>query len=311
MTAFVGRADDLAAVDALLNQSQQVNIAAAVGLGGVGKTELALQYARIQGDEFPGGVCWVRGVEPLEPQIVQFAQTHLGLTVPEQIENPLAWCCQRWPGEGPVLIVVDDVQDYGPLKALLPTAGRFRLLLTTRRAILPRGQRLELEVLVPEAALELLRSLVAGERIEAEPEDARLLCEEWVGRLPLGIELVGRHLEQRPELTIAKLLERLQGQRLAAQALKQTHPEMTATLGVAAAFELSWGMLSAEGRRLAGLLGLFAAAAVRWDWVEACGIGLAEEALEDAQAELLGWHLLKRGEAGTYGVHALVREFLR
>ena len=43
-------------------------------------------------------------------------------------------------------MVVDDVQDYGALKALLPSSGRFRVLLTTRRAILPVGQRLALEV---------------------------------------------------------------------------------------------------------------------------------------------------------------------
>ena len=319
VSRFVGRADDLQAVDELLTQNSRVNIAAAVGMGGVGKTELALQYARWRNDCFPGGVCWLRGVEPIAPQIVSFAREQLDLTVPEQTDDPVAWCVRRWPKEGersgPVLMVVDNVQDYGALKQMLPSDQRFRVLLTTRQAILPVGQRLALKVLVPEAALELLTSLVGTERIEAELANAKALCE-WVGRLPLGIELVGWHLARRPDLTIAMLIERLESKRLAAKALVETHPEMTAELGVAAAFEVSWEPLTAEAKTLAGLLGLFAPAPINWDWVQQASEqgqeGLNEEALEDAQAELLQMHLLQMtGTQGErrYQVHPLVREF--
>ena len=318
VSVFVGRGKDLQAVEDLLTQNSRVNIAAAVGMGGVGKTELAWQYARRRGYAFPGGVCWLRGVEPIAPQIVSFARDSLNLAVPEQSDDPVAWCVQRWPKEGkrngPVLMVVDDVQDYGALKPLLPSDGRFRVLLTTRQAILLPDQRLDLAVLVPEAALELLTNLVGAVRIEAALADAQALCE-WVGQLPLGIELVGWYLARRPDLTIAMLLERLEGKRLAARALMNTHPEMTATLGVAAAFEVSWEPLSAEGKTLAGLLGLFADAPVEWGWVQQASEPrqvLDEEALEDAQAELLRVSLLQRQQTQTgprYGVHPLVREF--
>ncbi|MGB3790993.1 MAG: tetratricopeptide repeat protein [Phormidesmis sp.] len=308
----------------LLTQTGHVNIAAAVGMGGVGKTELALQYALRRGHIYPGGVCWLRGVEPIAPQMISFAQRYLNLEVPETEEAPLAWCCQRWPDEGDrkgaVLMVVDDVQDYGALKAVLPSAGtgdgRFRVLLTTRQAILPMGQRLELEELLPGAAVELLTSLVGAARVDAEQTEAKSLCE-WVGRLPLGIELVGWHLQQRPELSIATLLERLASKRLAAKALIRTHPEMTAQLGVAAAFEVSWEPLSDAAKALAGLLGLFAAAPIVWNWVvaawEQAGIALDEEDLEEAQVELLGVNLLQKVEEPQkelrYRVHPLVREF--
>ncbi|MFK8184657.1 MAG: tetratricopeptide repeat protein [Phormidesmis sp.] len=328
VSAFVGREDDLARVDALLQENSRVNIAAAVGMGGVGKTELALQYALRRGDAFPGGVCWLRGVEPIAPQMVSFAQDYLGLEVPEQTENPVAWYCNRWPGAGEandaVLMVVDDVQDYGALKAMLPSpatgGGRFRVLLTTRQGILPSHQRLALEVLLPGAALELLTGLVSERRIGAETEAAEALCER-VGRLPLGIELVGWHLARRPELTVAKLLERLERKKLAARALMKAHPEMTAKLGVAAAFEVSWEPLTDEAKTLAGLLGLFAAAPIDWAWVgqameltryEQAGEVLDEEDLEEGQKELLDVNLLQIRDlqgARRYQVHPLVREF--
>ncbi len=303
-------------VDALLRQNQRVNIAAAVGMGGVGKTELALQYALRAGNQFPGGVCWLEGRGPIAAQMIAFAQTYLGLVVPENTEDPVAWCCQRWPGNGPVLMVVDDVQDYGTLKPLLPGNPRFRVLLTTRQAILPPGQRLPLEVLTPGAALALLQSLVGADRLAAELAEAEALCE-WVGRLPLGLELVGYYLNLRPELTIARLLQRLKAKKLAAKALVDTYPEMTAELGVAAAFEVSWELLSAAAQRVAAALGLFAAAPVVWGWVEDTLKGLGnedwdEETLEDAQTELLRVHFLQATGTGTatrYEVHPLVREF--
>ncbi|MCY7406542.1 MAG: tetratricopeptide repeat protein, partial [Alkalinema sp. CAN_BIN05] len=153
MIAFVGRADDLIAVDNLLSQSQQVNIAATIGMGGVGKTELALQYALQNRSRFTGGIVWLSGISPIAPQLIGFAESRLGLEVPESVEDAVGWCWQNWPGLDAVLVVVDNVQDYGALKPLLPSGIRFRVLLTTRRAILGVGQRLELEVLVLAAAL--------------------------------------------------------------------------------------------------------------------------------------------------------------
>ncbi|MEM6451906.1 MAG: tetratricopeptide repeat protein, partial [Cyanobacteria bacterium P01_D01_bin.105] len=89
-------------------------------------------------------------------------------------------------------------------------------------------------------------------------------------------------------------------------------------------FEVSWEPLSEEAKRLAGLLGLFAAAPVKWDWVEqawALAGGeqaeaeMDEDALADGQAALLKVNLLAKAkekeETGErrYGVHPLVREF--
>ena len=51
-------------------------------MGGVGKTELALQYVHLYGQQqtYPGGICWLMAGElDLGTQIVAFARVHLQL----------------------------------------------------------------------------------------------------------------------------------------------------------------------------------------------------------------------------------------
>ncbi len=176
-----------------------------------------------------------------------------------------------------------------------------------------RGIRgIDLDVLSPEAALELLKVLAGSERIEGEIEAAQGLCK-WLGYLPLALELVGRYLDNHPTLTLAKVQQRLESKRLAARALlQQEYGNMTAPLGVAAAFELSWVELDQEARQLSCLLSLFASVPFDWQLVEQCLPDTDEEDLEDIRdGYLLKFNLLQLTSQKTYRIHPLVREFLQ
>jgi tetratricopeptide (TPR) repeat protein len=298
-----------------LQQNKPVAISAIAGMGGIGKTELALQYAlkNLNENTYLGGECWLRAQQDVETQIVDFAITKLGLKIPEELKLPqqVAWCWQHWR-EGLVLIVYDDVQKYEDIQPYLPPIDqRFKVLLTTRLDLPSPVQNLTLEVLTEEASLELLRSIVTDGRIDRELKVAKDICE-WLGYLPLGLELAGRHLACRKDLSLTKLWERLQAKCLEAQALIKAVSGMTAQLGIAAAFELSWQMLDTRAKQVAGLLGLFASAPIPWDLVQNCLSDWDEEDLENVQYEqLLGLHLLQRVSEGTYQLHSLIREFFR
>jgi hypothetical protein len=220
-------------------------------MGGVGKTELATQYASTHEADYPGGICWLNARDTnLAAEILQFAQLYMNLEVPQELgarplnlEEQVAWCWQNWytppaplgkggvreEGEGRVLVVLDDVTDLGSCRKVLPRASRFRVLMTTRlRRIDTNFVEIPLDVLSPEAALELLAALVGEKRvgltsppapllqgegskkISISPSslsppfprregglgglgssDALQLCE-WLGYLPLGLELVGQ-----------------------------------------------------------------------------------------------------------------------
>jgi hypothetical protein len=231
---FVRRDVELQELDRMLQSSNRVAIQ---GMGGVGKTELALQYAlaQLNAGTKPGGVCRLRGREDVGGQIELFVQTQLGLNVPEYLKNrDLADRVEYYWGhwrEGEVLVVIDDVLDYAAIKKYLPPLdGRFKVLLTTRLELGSGIQRLPLGVLELEAAVALLRGLIGAERVNAELDDARSLCE-WLGRLPLAIELVGRYLARNQTLTLAKMQERLNYKRIEARGLIKSKLDvaMTAT----------------------------------------------------------------------------------
>ncbi len=86
---FVGRDEALSRLHQQLQQSHRIAITAIAGMGGVGKTELALQYAQHhwQQQTYPGGVCWLRARdENIGIQIVAFGRSQLQLNPPEDLE---------------------------------------------------------------------------------------------------------------------------------------------------------------------------------------------------------------------------------
>ncbi|MEG5064558.1 tetratricopeptide repeat protein [Microcoleus sp. B3-A4] len=318
----------------LLQDGSRVAIAAASGMGGIGKTELAWQYANFHREHntYSAGIWWlfVREIG-LAPQVLQKA-LRMGIQPPDTLDNleeRLQFCYEEWAKQtsGNALLVLDDVSDYRAVQPLLPRNPRFKVLLTARQFVPSPVGCLPLKVLKPEAALNLLR-LTAGDlpgnglgRIDAQLEDAEALCQ-WLDYLPLGIELVGRYLRRKRPLSLAEILERLQSQRLEARALQEAEAGMTARRGVAAAFELSWAELKPPARTLGCLLSVFALAPIPWELVAECLADWDEEDLEDCRDdELLEQSLLSLVEDETsdsaqsglvqprYQLHALIREF--
>ncbi|WP_375469604.1 tetratricopeptide repeat protein [uncultured Nostoc sp.] len=316
MVKFVGRENELQNLHQMLQENNQVAIAAIAGMGGLGKTELALQYAKAHREIYKGGICWLLAkAGDVGIQVVQFARTQLDLNPPEDFDllAQVQYCFRLWR-EGHVLLVLDDVGEYQQVKPYLPSpSSRFKVLITTRQHLGASIKELSLDVLQPKAALELLKSFFkeTPQRIEQELAVANQLCE-WLGYLPLGLELVGRYLARKQDLSFTEMLRRLEKKRLEQPALDKPEGDMTAQRGVLAAFELSWQELNDDDKQLGCLLSLFAPAPISWDLVEQFLPEEYEEELEEIRDDtLLKLHLLQRKGEGIYQLHSLLREFFQ
>jgi tetratricopeptide (TPR) repeat protein len=313
---FVGRDQLLEQLHNQLQTKDRIAITAIAGMGGIGKTELALQYGidRQRQSQYPAGLCWLKARDrEIATDIVTFAQVHLGLSLPEQLEidEQVRFCWQRWPA-GEALIILDDVTDYQAIAPYLPPADtRFKLLITTRLDLGSTVQKVDIEELDEDSAIDLLESLVKDGRIQAQLANAQALCK-WVGYLPLALELLGRFLARKPDWSIAKLLKALEEKRLAARALVDTENGMTGQLGIAAALELSWQELNAAEQELACVLGMFAIAPIPWSLVERCQPEVEPDDLEDTRDDgLMARSLLKRVGDSSYQLHQIVHEYFR
>jgi hypothetical protein len=327
---FVGRSQELEQLKRLL--APEGSRAYLTGMGGVGKSELAIQHAYGSFDLYRGGIVRLdarQGLEAMALQVVTFFRgVFPDLALPED-KSPtdlLPLCLSQWPASAnppePVLLILDDQRgDEGGYEAerklLEGLPPRFRRLITQRQTAPTNAQAIDLPLLERADSLGLL-ALQAGEggthRLKAEEQAADGLCSE-VGDLPLALVLLGARLAERPDLLLEQLLADLQAKGAAAKALQQAHPELGAMRGVVEALLISWEPLTDPAKSLLLLLSVMAPALIPWELVEACRLPELEveegTAFGDQQAELLRAQFLERSGPGLYQVHPLVRQFLR
>ena len=327
---FVGRQDELASIHQKFDaQNNKVVISAVSGMGGIGKTELAIQYANKYENDYLGGICWLNVRDKnLATEIIQFIQLQMGLEVPQKdpqgnlltLEEQVTWCWTNWkPPSGLVLVILDDVTRIEDFSELLPTNKRFQVVITTRlRDMDTNVEEIALNVLLPEEALELFTQLVGESKVNKELGIAQEICE-WLGYLPLGIEFLGRYVKQKPpHFKLAKIFEQLKQQRLHNEAIKNPQQKSlsTAQRGVLEAFELSWVELGSQTQQLAALIGLFVPEIFLWEWVESITQSLNWDgsSVENGIEELYHRHLvqfLEQEDECYYKTHPLIREFLQ
>jgi len=328
---FVGRSQELDQLKSLL-LAPEGSRAYLTGMGGVGKSELAIQHAYYSFDLYRGGIVRLdarQGLDTMALQVVTFCQGAFpDLALPED-KSPtdlLPLCWSQWPASAnppePVLLILDDQRGdeggYGAERKLLEgLPPRFRRLITQRETAHTNAQAIGLPLLQRADSLGLL-ALQAGEggthRLKAEEQAADGLCSE-VGDLPLALVLLGARLAERPDLRLEQLLADLQAKGAAAKALQQAQPELGAMRGVVEALLTSWEPLTDPAKSLLLLLSVMAPALIPWELVEACRLPELEleegSAFGDQQAELLRTQFLERSGPGLYQLHPLVRQFLK
>ncbi len=317
MAAFVGRTRELSFVDEA-HAAGMVVIAAIDGMGGVGKTALAVHWAHRMADRFPDGQLYInlQGYAPGPPlssmQVLAMLLRGLGVTadqVPTDLEEASGLYRSLLAGKR-VLVMLDNAYSAEQVRPLLP-GGRGCMVMVTSRdrltglAATHGAHRLTLGVLDPDEAAVLLTHTFGQERVAAEPEAVTALAQVC-GYLPLALRIAAANLTGRPEKSIAEYLAELQNEdRL--DGLTVAHDPQAA---IRVAFDHSYNRLAPERQRLYRLLGLIPGPDV-------CVTGaaaLADIEVGDARralSELVDAHLVQPQGRDRYSMHDLLRVYAR
>ncbi|MEA2686984.1 MAG: hypothetical protein QOE93_2179, partial [Actinomycetota bacterium] len=336
--AFVGRADELWRIHHELSTLRAdvptLGLTGALeGGGGFGKTRLATEYFhRFGPPSYPGGLFWVNAElgDRLEEQLHGILSTLVAgtpsLVVMRETGRDIAGelaDALHVRTSGPVLYVVDNVPEPGPgespepLTTWCPAMGEVALLVTSRahQSVTAGVRSFRVEALTPDAAVAMLtRDYPAQPRLAP---DAWERIAEWVGHLPLALELLNAALregvlEAEALIAMAENESPLGPLDASAKALTTAVPGGQLR-GITEALAVSYAKLSAPARAGARLLAQLAPAPIPVAILEALGSPTSDGGI---RATLISRSFLIRPAEGTaipvFGtMHRVLADFLR
>ncbi len=290
---FIGRQIELTELRSAMSHGGFA-ICGLFGMGGVGKTALALKLAHELRDAFPDGQIYLdlRGMneQPITPNEATahvIRSFHPEARLPEGPQ--LAALYREVLHDKRVLLLMDNAADRDQVEPLLPPDTCALLVTSRRRFSLPGAFRRDLDQLPPNDASLLLRRIAP--RIGDQAATLARLC----GFLPFALRLAASTLADRTDLKVSDYAHRLEQENQKAKLGE-------AALGVS--YALLPEALQKSFRALAVFQASFDSAAAAAVW----NLSGNDEEADEALGELVRRSLLD-GDEGRYRLHDLARAF--
>ncbi|MFE9464248.1 BTAD domain-containing putative transcriptional regulator [Streptomyces virginiae] len=314
---FTGRARELSrlfdyARGACRGGERYSRIVAVDGMGGMGKTTLAVHAAHQLAGRYPDGQLHVDlrgftpGASPVSPAAALDGLLRTlgtpGDRIPEDLEGRTALWRAKLDGRR-VLLLLDNAVDAPQIRPLLPASPGCLVLITSRGRLLDLDgvEWVSIGMMEPQDSTSLMTETLGTARVTAEPEASDELAE-LCGHLPLALRIATARLRNRPRWTVRYLVERLRDETRRMDELSSGERSVAATL------RLSYLAMDEEYRTAFRILSLYPCAGTDV-YSAAALLGTAVRDAEDALEFLLDVHLVQQPDIGLYTFHDLVRTF--
>jgi len=310
-TVFTGRSEGLAKLDESASPSSPLVVL--TGVGGVGKTMLALHWGHRSADRFPGGRIYIdlRGFAPsgtaMEPaEAIRQLLGSMGVEpqrIPTDADAQIALYRSVIGGERR-LLVLDNARDAAQVRPLLPNSEQAHTVVISRNRLVglaaSHGAKvIEVGAFDRTESAALLQRQLGAERLAAEPESVGRILTACAG-LPLALAIAGARAATRPDHALSAIADELETSRLDALAVGEE------SVDVRAVFSWSYASLDTQAAKLFRLLAVIpgpdfgTAAVVRLHGGTEADAGRALRSLVEA-------HLVEPGRPGRYRLHDLIR----
>jgi tetratricopeptide (TPR) repeat protein/transcriptional regulator with XRE-family HTH domain len=315
---FVGRAEALAALTALLRPHGDGAPIVVSGTAGVGKTALAVHWAHQAAADFPDGQLYVnlRGYDAGPPRTPADALAGLlralgvdAARIPGDRDERSAALRGLLAGRR-VLLLLDNARDAEQVRPLLPGTPGCAVLVTSRDALAglvarDGARRVGLDLLPEPEAIALLGALI-GPRAEAEPEAVGTLAAQC-SRLPLALRVAAELAAAREGSALAELTGELSDLRRRLDVLDAGGDEGTAVRAV-----LSWSYRQLEPTAARALRAVALHPGSDFDVRAAAAlIGAEVPAARRTLDRLARASLVRPTASDRYELHDLLRGFAR